>query len=422
MKDVDKIKKETKEIVQAQLIQENKKKLRSPSDTTLRRHVNEQSKLVLGKLLQKYDLILTKDLVEKISNQIASELCGYGSLEQVLEDPYVSDIMVNSPSQVFIEKAGQIKRLEINFKSQEEINALIERMMIGSSKRINQTSPFVDFRLKDGSRVTALIPPVSNSPALCIRKFFHEKLEPKDLINLGTLDTKIMDFLRACIKAKINILVTGSTGAGKTTLLNNLANLVDPQERMVLLEDTEELSISDSRHFLKLFTRPPSIEEKGEITLDNLVRLSLHLRPNRIIIGEVRGEEVFYFLQAMNTGHEGSMCTLHAERTEGALTRLETLGLMAKPNIQLEVSRRLVGMGIGLIIHLVRTPRGKRVVNQISEVIYQDKQNLIKNIFLYKEKFKDGQEKSFFEFTGNFPAFMDKLEARAGYQKSNLTQ
>ncbi|MCF7916799.1 MAG: Flp pilus assembly complex ATPase component TadA [Candidatus Omnitrophica bacterium] len=418
--DIKLIKEQAKEIVKKQLTQINKKKLMGFSGQNIRENISNYTRQTINQLLRKKNLDVPKELVKEALDQIVSELCGYGSLEQVLEDPYISDIMVNSPSQVFIEKEGKIERLEINFKNEDEIKTVIERMMIGSSKRINQTSPFVDFRLDDGSRVTALIPPISNSPALCIRKFTGKKFKAEELIALGTLDQKILDFLKACITAKINILVTGSTGAGKTTLLGILANLVESNERMVVLEDTEELSISDSRHFLKLLTRPPSIEGKGEITLDNLVKLSLHLRPNRIIIGEVRGEESFYFLQAINTGHEGSMCTLHAEHTEGALARLETLGLMAKPNMQLEASRRLVGMGINLVIHLIRTQQGKRVVNQISEVIYQEKKNLTKNIFLHKEKFEAGQKKSYFDFTGNIPTFMERLEVFSDYKRDNL--
>ncbi|MCF7887629.1 MAG: Flp pilus assembly complex ATPase component TadA [Candidatus Omnitrophica bacterium] len=419
-KDINEIKEEVKTIVQDRVMQATKKDLIRSSDKNFRKDVVTYTEATLLKLLKKNKLDLSNELKKEIIDQIVSELCGYGSLEQVLEDPYITDIMVNSPSQVFIEKEGKAQRLKIKFRSQAEIKTIIERMMISSSKRINQASPFVDFRLEDGSRVTAVIPPVAKSPALCIRKFSKERFETKDLLAFGTLDQKILDFLCACIRSKINILITGSTGAGKTTLLTVLANLIDPKERIVVLEDTEELSIAESRHFLKLLTRPPSIEEKGEIGLDNLVRLSLHLRPDRIIIGEVRGEEAFYFLQAINTGHEGSMCTLHAEHTVGALNRLETLGLMAKSNMQLEASKRLVGMGIDLSIHLKRTAAGKRVISQISEVDYKDGQSLVKNIFLYKEKFETGQEKDYFEFTGNIPGFIDKLEARSGYSKDKL--
>lgn len=420
--DLNNIKEEAKKLARSQLMltQKGKNKPDTLSSQNTRQQASRHAEKALNALLRKHRLEPRPDQVEEVLGQIVSELCGYGSLEQVLADPYISDIMINDPTQVFIERQGKIKRLEIKFQNEDEIKTMIERMMIGSAKRINQASPFVDFRLSDGSRVTAIIPPVSKSPALCIRKFSQEKFKPQDLIELGTLDQKVLDFLEACVKSRINILVIGSTGAGKTTLLNILANMVASEERMVILEDTEELSVSEEKHFLKLLTRPPSIEEKGEINLDSLVRLSLHLRPNRIIIGEVRGEEAFYFLQAINTGHEGSMCTLHAEHTQGALTRLETLGLMAKANMQLEVSRRLVGMGIDLAVHLVRTPEGKRRISQISEVVYQDKQNLTKNIFLHKEKFQDGKEKSCFEFAGNIPTFIDRLEARAGYKKSNL--
>lgn len=421
-KDINQIVEDAKKIVRGKMMQSTKKDIARFSDENFRKKVSIYTKETLAKLTNKNKVDLSEGLKKETIDQIVSELCGYGSLEQVLEDPYITDIMVNSPSQVFIEREGKAQRLEIKFKSEAEIKTIIERMMISSSKRINQASPFVDFRLEDGSRVTAVIPPVSKSPALCIRKFSKERFESEDLLTLGMLDNKILNFLKACIKSKINILITGSTGAGKTTLLNVLTNLIDSKERIVVLEDIEELSISESRHFLKLLTRPPSIEEKGEIGLDSLVKLSLHLRPDRIIIGEVRGEEAFYFLQAINTGHEGSMCTLHAEHTAGALNRLETLGLIARSNMQLEASKRLVGMGIDLVIHLRRASTGKRVVNQISEVDYKNDQSVVKNIFLYKEKFETGQEKDYFEFTGNIPGFINKLEARSGYGKDKLVK
>ncbi len=359
-------------------------------------------------------LVLSEQELDNFSLEIVSEVIGYGGLEDLMKDPLITDILVNSPFQVFIEKGGELKRVELNFKSAEEIKTIIERMLTGSSRRIDQFSPFVDFRLDDGSRVTAVIPPVSISPSICIRKFTAEAFQPQDLINLGTLTPEVLDFLELSVKSRLNILITGSTGAGKTTLLNTLLRFVPNNERMIIIEDTEELSLSEDFHFLKLLTRSPNIEGKGEITLYDLVRLSLHLRPDRIIIGEVRGEEVFYFLQAINTGHEGSMCTLHANDTFDALIRLETLGLMAKPNIQAEVIKRFLSRGVDLVIHLKRTLQGRRVISQISEVVYEQGDYKVKDIFSLKTEFKEDKETLKGEFTGYIPSFRNKIKVRTG--------
>jgi len=323
--------------------------------------------------------------------------------------------MINSPSQIFIEKKGEIIRLDIGFKSHTEILGILEKMMHGTSRRINQTDPFVDFKLKNGSRVTAMVPPVTKSPAICVRKFSHEDFDLKDLAGQGSLCQKAADFLKACIKTRLNILITGSTGAGKTTLLNALMRLVPLNERMVTIEDTEELFIPKSHHFLKLLTRQLSIERKGEITIEDLVKLSLHIRPDRIIIGEVRGEEAFYFLQAINTGHRGSMCTMHANDAEDALIRVETLGLMAKPNIQAQVVKRFIGMGIDLVVHLMRDPKGQRLVTQIAEVTYKNDTCSIENIFHRQDTKKARKDSQDLVYTGKIPSFASQLSSESGW-------
>ncbi|HEC69020.1 MAG TPA: CpaF family protein [Candidatus Omnitrophica bacterium] len=393
---------------------DNKEKILSLKEDLRRKAVKEISDNILRKIVNKSKLVLSEQELDNFSLEIVSEVIGYGGLEDLMKDPLITDILVNSPFQVFIEKGGELKRVELNFKSAEEIKTIIERMLTGSSRRIDQFSPFVDFRLDDGSRVTAVIPPVSISPSICIRKFTAEAFQPQDLINLGTLTPEVLDFLELSVKSRLNILITGSTGAGKTTLLNTLLRFVPNNERMIIIEDTEELSLSEDFHFLKLLTRSPNIEGKGEITLYDLVRLSLHLRPDRIIIGEVRGEEVFYFLQAINTGHEGSMCTLHANDTFDALIRLETLGLMAKPNIQAEVIKRFLSRGVDLVIHLKRTLQGRRVISQISEVVYEQGDYKVKDIFSLKTEFKEDKETLKGEFTGYIPSFRNKIKVRTG--------
>lgn len=414
------IKEQAKKILKEKIL-DRKQILSASSEQDKKEKISGYLEGILERLLRAQKICLTKDAFEKLREQILAEILGFGSLEQLLADHLISDILVNSTSQVFIEKQGEMFKLDTQFSNTEEIRAIIERMMIGTARRIDQFSPFVDFRLEDGSRVTAIIPPVSSSPAICIRKFSKEVFEPEDLVRFKTLNTKVLKFLDICIKARLNVLVTGPTGVGKTTLLNTLVKFVPSNERMVIIEDTQELAISQDYHFLKLLTRPPNIEGKGEITLYDLVKLSLHLRPDRIIIGEVRGEETFYFLQAINTGHEGSMCTLHANSAEDALARLETLGLMAKANIQAQVIKRFLSMGIDLIVHLQRTVEGQRVVSQVSEVIFQQGDWGIRDIFLRRQKFEEGKETVEIEFTGSTPTFLDKIKARLGVGEEIFT-
>lgn len=413
------VKEEAKSILKENMLSE-KQLLATTGEDQIKEIVSSHVEGIVKRLLRSQKIVLSKDSLKSLYDKIVNELFGLGSLESLLEDPLITDIMINNFSQVFIEKKGKLTRMDISFETSAEMMSLLEKMMRGTSRRINQTSPFVDFRLKDGSRVTAMIPPVSKGPALCVRKFSHEIFTLKDLVSLGSLTEEVLSFLDVCIKSKINMLVTGSTGAGKTTFLNALMMLVPYSERMVIIEDTEEIFLPNSYHHLNLLTRPHNIEGKGEITIQDLVKLSLHVRPDRIIIGEVRGEEAFYFLQAINTGHEGSMGTMHANDAEDALARIETLGLMAKSNIQPQVVKRFIGMGIGLIVHLNRDFRGERIVSQISEVSYKDNDYSIQNIFVRTSKNKKTNELEDLVFTGKIPSFSDRLIQRAGWSPQSL--
>lgn len=369
---------------------------------------------VIRKFSAQENLDLSKEELKKIREEVISGVIDFGIIDKLIHDPEISDILVNGPDQIYIEKDGMIKKVNAKFKNQQEIVAVIERMMTESGRRIDLSSPFVDFKLEGGARVTAAIPPVSSkSPSFCIRKMLRGKLTFEDLKKLGTVNQKVLDFLRYCVEGRINILTSGSTGVGKTTLMKLLINeFISSDDRIILIEDTEELAIDDSHHFVRLLTKPANIEGKGEVALQDLVKLSLHMRPDRIVIGEVRGEEAFHFLHAINTGHEGSMCTIHANSSEDALSRLETLSLMDRPNINSTVIHRFLRMGIDIIVQMIRLPNGQRKISQISEFGYEDGAFIVKDIFLLEKSFHDDKEHYEIKFTGYTPSFIDKLKAR----------
>lgn len=387
-------------------------------DTYLTRYQKEELSYYLERIIQRLlrsgGIVLSREEIERIKEEIILSFLGYGAIEVLIKDPEITDIIVNGPKQVYIEKKGQIQKVDLEFDSDEEIFSIIEKMMIESGRRLDRSSPFVEFRMKEGSRVTAVIPPVSSeSPSFCIRKALQNILSFEDLLKMETLDRNVLKFLEYCVKARVNILISGATGVGKTTLLNLLIKEFVPEdERIVIVEDTKEIIIDNSRHFLRLLTRPPNVEGKGEITLQDLVKLALHLRPDRIIIGEVRGEEAFYFLQSINTGHDGSMCTIHANDTEDALMRLEILSLMDRPNLQQNAVRRFIKLGIDLLIHMIRLSSGERVISQVSEFELRDSEFVIKDIFSLKRGIEGTREIHKLEFSGHIPSFWNKLKVK----------
>lgn len=362
------------------------------------------------------NLDLSKEELKRLREEVVSSIIGFGIIDKLMHDPEITDILVNGPDQIYIEKNGEIKKIDAKFKNQQEVMAVIERMITESGRRIDLSSPFVDFKIEGGARVTAVIPPVSSgSPSFCIRKMFRGNLTFEDLKRFGTVNQKILDFLKYCVKARINILTSGATGVGKTTLMNLLINeFISSDDRIILIEDTEEIAVDDTHHFVRLLTKPPNIEGKGEVTLQDLVKLSLHMRPDRIIVGEVRGEEAFHFLHAINTGHEGSMCTIHANNSEDALNRLETLSLMDRPNINATVIHRFLKTGIDIIIQMSRLPNGQRKISQISEFGYENGAFIVKDIFVLEKSFHGDKEHYEIKLTGHIPSFIDKLKARTG--------
>lgn len=305
---------------------------------------------------------------EELLNDIVSYFLDLGPIGMLLKDPSVSEIMVNGPGQVYVERNGSLETTDISFADEAHLAYFIERILDYSGRRANSLEPCVDARLKDGSRVNVVKSPVSSiGSLLTIRKMTHRSFTLDDQVRLKTLNEVAADFLKACVNARLNILICGGASSGKTTMLNALAGHISEKERIVTIEDTRELSFAH-KHFVPLETRMPNIEGKGEITIRTLLKNALHMRPDRIIIGEVRAEELWDMIQAMNTGHDGSMTTLHANSAYDAMDRLEMLALVGNSNISSDVARRQIVSAVDLIVHMARLADGSRRLLQISEV------------------------------------------------------
>ena len=300
--------------------------------------------------------------------ELSDDVLGYGAIERYLADPTVTEIMVNGLNGIYIEREGRIERTESRYLSEDHLRQVIERIVSKVGRRIDESSPMVDARLADGSRVNAIVPPLAvDGPMLTIRKFAETAYTTDDLIRFGTLTEEITELLQACVEGKLNILVSGGTGTGKTTLLNVVSSFIPEGERVVTIEDAVELRL-DQEHVLRLEARPPNIEGKGEVTIRDLVRNALRMRPDRIIVGEVRGAEALDMLQAMNTGHEGSLSTVHCNSPRDALARLETMVLMAGFDLPLRAIREQIASALDLVVHLTRLRDGTRRITQISEI------------------------------------------------------
>ncbi len=305
---------------------------------------------------------------EAISESLFAEIIGYGPIQPLLEDPEVSEIMVNSAVQVYAERKGKLELTDVQFSDDKQILHLIEKIVAPLGRRIDESSPMVDARLPDGSRVNAIIPPLAlKGPSITIRKFSRDPLKIEDLIRFGTLTKKMAMFLEACVKARMNIVVSGGTGSGKTTTLNVLSSFIPHDERIVTIEDAAELQLKQD-HVVSLETRPPNIEGKGEITIRHLVKNSLRMRPDRIVVGEVRSGEALDMLQAMNTGHDGSLTTTHANSPRDAIARLETMVLMAGMELPIKAIREQISSAVDLIIQQTRLKDGSRRITYITEV------------------------------------------------------
>jgi pilus assembly protein CpaF len=351
---------------------------------------------------------------ERLVNDVQHELFGLGPLEPLLKDPTISDILVNSHHTIYIERRGKIEATNVRFKDDEHLMRVIERIVSSVGRRIDESSPMVDARLQDGSRVNAIIPPLSiDGPVLSIRRFGADPLRMAALIENKALTRDIADMLQMVVHARLNLLISGGTGAGKTTLLNALSAFIPETERIVTIEDSAELQLQQP-HVVRLETRPPNIEGKGEVTQRDLVRNALRMRPDRIVIGEVRGGEAIDMLQAMNTGHDGSLTTIHANTPRDALARLETMIQMTGMRLSDRAMRQQVAAAINLVVQVARLSDGSRRVTSISEITGMEGETItMQEIFQYERTGvdKEGQVLGRFRPTGIRPRFAERLKA-----------
>jgi len=361
---------------------------------------------------------LPADMKARLSEDIVNELLGYGPIQSLLDDPTITEIMINGADHVYIERNGELERTGVIFPDDEAVLRLIDRIILPLGRRIDADSPTVDARLTDGSRVNAVIRPVAiDGPSLTIRKFAREKLQVPDLIRFGSLTSNMAQFLEACVVAKLNIVISGGTGSGKTTLLNVLSEFIPANERIVTIEDAAELQLHQE-HIVRLEAKPPDTEGKGAVPIRHLVRNALRMRPNRIIVGEVRGGEALDMLQAMNTGHDGSLTTLHANTPRDAISRLETLVLLAGFDIPLRIVREQIASAVDLIVQQSRLRDGSRKVTSITEVIGMEGEVVVLNeIFKFQETGVGDNSQVIGELmpTGLRPMFDSRLKA-AGFK------
>ena len=364
-------------------------------------------------VLAEENIVLSRPERHRLFEQIAAEILGLGPLQPLLEDDNITEVMVNGAKNIYIERGGKILRVPYSFESDDHVMRIIDRIVSPLGRRVDEASPYVDARLPDGSRVNAVIPPISLvGPVITIRKFFKNPLTIEQLIQFGTLTQEAIQFLKACVEAKLNIVISGGTGSGKTTLLNILSQFIPNDERIVTIENAAELQLRQE-HVVTLESRPANIEGRGEVTIRQLVINSLRMRPDRIVVGEIRDEAALDMLQAMNTGHDGSMTTAHSNSPRDTLSRIETMTLMAGMELPVRAIREQISSAIDVIIHQERMRDGSRRVVHITEVSGMEGEVItMTDVFLFEQSgYDDGKVVGRLRPTGLRPKFIDKIEA-----------
>ena len=382
-------------------------------DVTEVAEVRKTIQNLFDQILVEENFVLSRTEKTRLFDQIVAEILGLGPLQPLLEDDTITEIMVNGAKNIYVERRGKIQRVPLTFESDEHVMRIIERIVAPLGRRIDESSPYVDARLPDGSRVNAIIPPVSLvGPVLTIRKFSKNPFSVDQLIQFGSITAEALQFLDASVKARINVVISGGTGSGKTTLLNVLSGFIPSDERIVTIENAAELQLRQE-HVITLESRPPNIEGKGEITIRDLVVNALRMRPDRIIVGEIRDEAALDMLQAMNTGHDGSMTTLHSNSPRDTLARLETMTMMAGMDIPMRAIREQVSSAIDLVVHQERMRDGTRKVVNITEVTGMEGDIItMTDIFVYEQLgYENNKVIGRMRPTGLRPKFMEKIEA-----------
>ncbi|OGS51869.1 MAG: type II secretion system protein E [Elusimicrobia bacterium RIFOXYB2_FULL_62_6] len=390
-------------------------RIKISDDAALNLETRKKVDGIINGLLQKEGSTqLTREQRVKFINELLDEILGLGPLEELMRDPAVTEIMVNAPNRVFIERAGKLTLTKYQFRNEEQIIQVMKRIVAPLGRRIDESVPLVDARLKDGSRVNAIIPPLAVSgPTLTIRRFSAKPFTDSELIRKESISQDCVDFLKACVRLRKDIIISGGTGTGKTTFLNMLSSYIPEDERIVTVEDVAELRLQQD-HWVRLESRPPNIEGKGEVTIRDLVKNCLRMRPDRIVVGEVRGSEALDMLQAMNTGHEGSLATIHANTPRDALTRMEAMCLMAGADLPIWALREMIASAVHMIVQLTRFSDGTRKITAVTEITgREENQILIHDLYKYHQTGivkESGKVTGYFSATGDPPKFFKDFE------------
>jgi len=411
---------ELKRVIHAKLVERlDLSRVKDMSSDVMRRDIRK----AIEHLCDTENPLLNRIEREKLIEEVLDETLGFGPLEQLLKDPTVSEIMVNGPKKIYVERRGKIEKSEVIFRDNDHLLQIIDRIVSKVGRRVDETSPLCDARLPDGSRVNAVIPPIAlDGASLSIRRFGSNPLKLEDLLNYKAFTPEMAMLLEGAIKARLNIVISGGTGSGKTTLLNTLSAFIPGDERLVTIEDAAELQLQQD-HVVRLETRPPNIEGKGKVDTRDLVKNALRMRPDRIIVGECRGGEAMDMLQAMNTGHAGSMTTIHSNTPRDALARLETLIMMAGAELPIKAMRQQIASAVDLVIQVNRLQGGPRKMTSITEVMNMEQDIIImQEVFRFKQLGVDQNSRAYgqFEATGVRPSFVPRLEQKGIKLPSNM--